>query len=64
MRKQGKLNRLTLSRETLHHLEAREGARVAAGTGFNTCQISCQPTCLEGTSCVVCPPTTPGSTCQ
>jgi hypothetical protein len=55
MKKHPKLQKLTVNRETLHLLEAPESARVAAATGFNTCQTSCPASCIEGTSCVQCP---------
>jgi hypothetical protein len=55
MKKHPRLQKLTINRETLQLLAAPESARVAAASGFNTCNISCLPTCIEGTSCVQCP---------
>jgi hypothetical protein len=54
MHKQRKVQKLTISRETLRHLTKEEGARVAGGTGItciHTCQATCHDSCIEYQTC-------------
>src|SRR5580700_5521933 len=58
MKKQRKLRKLPLNRETLHHLEAHESAQVAAAGLSMVCTPNCSGhdscfTCFQGTSCIV-----------
>lgn len=58
MRKHRSLKRLTISRETLRHLEARDAAHVvgaATDTCFETCPVTCMVSCAGFITCG-CPP--------
>jgi hypothetical protein len=60
MKKQRKFGKLSLNRETLHHLAAHESAQAAAAGLSMVCTPNCSGkdscfTCFQGTSCIVCP---------